>query len=202
MIIVVTSLLFAEMMRFLKFSFSKNLIQRFAERARAFGEWGACFWAKSFSSEPSFTPIRIAAWCFFADLMISRKAFLFAMFPGLMRILSAPFSRARIASRGLKWISAISGIEIFFLMLERAFAAFSVGTATRISSHPAFSSFLIWEIVARMSSVFVLHIDWIEMWSFPILTLPTFTLFICIFLFSMLFFMLSQYCLLVFHPWL
>ena len=43
--------------------------------------------------------------------------------------------------------------------VKTVIAASMVGTATRMMSQPACSSFKIWATVAAASSVFVLHID-------------------------------------------
>ena len=51
-------------------------------------------------------------------------------------------------------------------MAFRLSAASIVGTATRIMSQPACSSFKICATVAAASSVLVLHIDWIRI-GFP-----------------------------------
>jgi hypothetical protein len=114
----------------------------------------------SFSTEPLFTPMRIGVPRSLAIATMRSTRLRWLMLPGLRRILSTPASRARIAMRESKWMSAISGTLISRLRIGRALALFSKGTATRIISTPASSSSRISARVASMSSVRVVHIDW------------------------------------------
>ena len=76
-------------------------------------------------------------------------------------------------------MSAIRGISICSLILSTALAASSSGTATRMISHPASSNAWIWATVAATSSVFVLHMDWMDTGAPPpTATLPTINFFV------------------------
>ena len=65
------------------------------------------------------------------------------------------------------------------MILSTAMAAASSGTATRMISHPASAKVRIWATVASTSSVFVLHMDWIDTGAPPpTATRPTINFFV------------------------
>ena len=92
---------------------------------------------KFFSMLPVFAPTLTGIWCARTQ---SATRFIRSsppMFPGLMRILSAPFSTARTASLSEKWMSATTGMGERSFTERIARASRSSRTATRTISHPA-----------------------------------------------------------------
>lgn len=150
-----------EIVRFLNGIFSKNFTQVIADSTRAFGVGPPCLSTRDVSREPELTPMRIGIFFRLAALAIFVRRSLSLMLPGLIRILSAPFSIERRARFGSKWMSATIGTWVRRLICLRARAAFLVGTATRTKSAPSFSRARICLMVCATFSVLVSHIDWI-----------------------------------------
>ncbi len=96
------------------------------------------------------------------------------MFPGLSLRPATPASSAMIASRNEKWMSATMGTPASRTIIGSAAASPGWGTATRTMSAPWVASAWAWIRVAWMSSVLVVHIDWMAIGEPPpIGTLPT-----------------------------
>jgi len=106
-IVVSTSVDLIEIVRFWRFAdgkriFSKNFTHVIADSVRAWAVGPPCLSIRRVSSEPELTPILIETFFLFASFAILIRASLSAMFPGLIRILSAPLLIAEIARAGLK----------------------------------------------------------------------------------------------------
>ena len=128
-----------------------------------------------FSREPELTPIRIDMPASLAQSTTALTFLALPILPGLILKASAPARVAAMANRWSKWISAIRGIKISFLMARMASAAWWSGTATLIISHPALCKRLIWETVASTSAVGVVVMDCTETGAIPPTgTFPTF----------------------------
>ncbi len=96
------------------------------------------------------------------------------MLPGFTRTAAHPASIAWKTYFGWKWMSAMTGIWLFFAMMCSTSASSWLGTATRTISHPDAVSSAICCSVALMFVVGVVHIDWtLTGASPPTSTLPT-----------------------------
>ncbi len=96
------------------------------------------------------------------------------MLPGLTRTAAQPASIAWKTYFGWKWMSAMTGIWLFFAMMCSTSASSWDGTATRTISQPEAVSSAICCSVALMLVVGVVHIDWtLTGASPPTRTLPT-----------------------------
>ena len=110
--------------------------------------------------EPELTPTRMGALCRRAAATTRASLSGPPRLPGLMRMHWAPCSTAATARRESKWMSAMSGMAMRSRMALIARAAAISGTATRMISQPACSSWWIWWTVASTSLVRVLVMDW------------------------------------------
>ena len=96
------------------------------------------------------------------------------MLPGFTRTAAQPASMAWKTYFGWKWMSAMTGIWLFFAMMWSTSASSCDGTATRTISQPDAVSSAICCSVALMFVVGVVHIDWtLTGASPPTSTLPT-----------------------------
>ena len=127
------------------------------------------------SSDPAFTPMRSETPAAFAASAISPTwSSNLRMLPGFTRTAAQPASIAWKTYFGWKWMSAMTGIWLFFAMMCSTSASSCEGTATRTISQPdAVSSAICWR-VALMSVVGVVVIDCtLTGASPPTSTLPT-----------------------------
>ena len=132
--------------------------------------------AISCSSEPAFTPMRIAHPAAPAASITASTLAQSPILPGLMRSLAAPASTAPMASLWLKWISATIGTGDSAQMVRKPSSAASVGTLTRTISQPACANAHTCASVAWASAVSVQVMDWTTTGAPPpICTPPTCT---------------------------
>ena len=169
------SLCLTEILKSWKSCSSNRLASQTALSTSASGVGRPYFCNKRGSSEPAFTPMRRLTPASLAALAISPTLSSNAlMFPGLTRTAAQPASIAWKTYLGWKWMSAMTGIWLFFAMMCNTSASSWVGTATRTMSQPdAVNSAICWS-VPLMSVVLVVVIDCTETWcSLPTITLPT-----------------------------
>ena len=155
------SLCLTEILKSWKSCSSNRLASHRALSASASGVALPYFSSRRGSSEPALTPMR-------SETPASVAAFAIAptwssnlrMLPGLTRTAAHPASIAWKTYFGWKWMSAITGIWLFFAMMCSTSASSCDGTATRTISQPDAVSSAICCSVALMFVVGVVHIDW------------------------------------------
>ncbi len=169
------SLCLTEILKSWKSCSSNRLASQTALSHRASGVALPYFSSSRRSSDPAFTPMR-------SDTPASFAAFAIAptwssnlrMLPGFTRTAAQPASIAAKTYFGWKWMSAITGIWLFFAMMCSTSASSCEGTATRTISQPDAVSSAICCSVALMFVVGVVVIDWtLTGASPPTSTLPT-----------------------------
>src|SRR5690606_38823754 len=154
------SLCLTEILKSWKSCSSKRLASHTALSTSASAVGRPYFSSRRRSSEPALTPIR-------SDTPAARAAAAISptlssnwrMLPGFTRTAAQPASIAWKTYFGWKWMSAMTGIWLFWAMMCSTSASSWLGTATRTMSQPdAVSSAICWR-VALMFVVGVVVID-------------------------------------------